>query len=44
MYVFVVMKSIALPLLVLAHPHVAPIVNGASSVGVQGGFDSSSSW
>ena len=42
MYVFVVMNFIALPLVFLAHPHVAPIVTGATSLGVQGGFNSNS--
>jgi Mn2+/Fe2+ NRAMP family transporter len=42
MYVFVVTNFVAIPLAILAHPHLSPIAHGAASLGVQGGFNSTS--
>jgi NRAMP (natural resistance-associated macrophage protein)-like metal ion transporter len=42
MFLFVVTNFLAIPLALSTHPHVGPIVSGASSPGVQGGFGSTS--
>ena len=42
MYVFVVTNFIAIPLAILSHPHVGPILNASVTPGVAGGFNSTS--
>jgi Mn2+/Fe2+ NRAMP family transporter len=42
MYVFVVTNFIAIPLAIMSHPHLGPIVTGSFSPGVAGGFNSTS--
>jgi Mn2+/Fe2+ NRAMP family transporter len=42
MYVFVVTNFIAIPLAILSHPHVGPVVSYALTPGVAGGFNSTS--
>jgi Mn2+/Fe2+ NRAMP family transporter len=42
MFVFVITNFIALPLMVLSHPHLAPVVRGSLTPGVAGGFSSTS--
>jgi len=42
MYVFVVTNFIAIPLAILSHPHLQPILHAAVTPGVQGGFNSTS--
>jgi len=42
MYVFVVTNFIAIPLAILSHPRIAPIVTGSVTPGVAGGFNSTS--
>ena len=42
MFVFVVTNFIAIPLAIISHPHLRPIVHGALTPGVEGGFNSTS--
>jgi Mn2+/Fe2+ NRAMP family transporter len=42
MFVFVITNFIAIPLAILSHPHLAPIVSGSVTPGVEGGFNSTS--
>jgi NRAMP (natural resistance-associated macrophage protein)-like metal ion transporter len=42
MFVFVVTNFIAIPLAIASHPHAGPILSGAFTPGVEGGFDSTS--
>ena len=42
MLVFVVANLLVVPLAVMSHPHLAPILHGFSTPGVRGGFDSTS--
>ena len=42
MFVFVVTNFIAIPLAIISHPHLQPIVHGALTPGVEGGFNSTS--
>ena len=42
MYLFVVTNFIAIPLAIISHPHLGPIVSGAFTPGVAGGFNSTS--
>jgi NRAMP (natural resistance-associated macrophage protein)-like metal ion transporter len=42
MYVFVVTNFIAIPLAILSHPHLEPILRAAVTPGVEGGFNSTS--
>jgi NRAMP (natural resistance-associated macrophage protein)-like metal ion transporter len=42
MYLFVVMNFIAIPLAIVSHPHLGPIISGTTSPGVAGGFNSTS--
>ncbi len=42
MFVFVITNFIAIPLALLSHPHSGPIVSGAITPGVAGGFNSTS--
>jgi Mn2+/Fe2+ NRAMP family transporter len=42
MYVFVITNFIAIPLAILSHPHLTPIVSHALRPGVEGGFNSTS--
>ncbi|MHB8694188.1 MAG: NRAMP family divalent metal transporter, partial [Solirubrobacteraceae bacterium] len=42
MYVFVVTNFIAIPLAIMSHPHLSPIISGTTSPGVAGGFNSTS--
>jgi len=40
MFVFVITNFIAIPLAIITHPHLEPIVRGALTPGVEGGFNS----
>jgi len=42
MFVFVATNFIAVPLALLSHPHLGPIVTGSVAPGVEGGFNSTS--
>ena len=42
MYVFVITNFIAIPLAIISHPHLGPIIHGAVTPGVEGGFNSTS--
>jgi Mn2+/Fe2+ NRAMP family transporter len=42
MFVFVITNFIAIPLAIASHPHLAPIVTGSLTPGVEGGFNSTS--
>ncbi|MBV9606306.1 MAG: divalent metal cation transporter [Solirubrobacterales bacterium] len=42
MYVFVAMNFVAIPLALVSHPHLSPIVSHALNPGVAGGFNSTS--
>ncbi|HYB29631.1 MAG TPA: NRAMP family divalent metal transporter [Solirubrobacteraceae bacterium] len=42
MYVFVVTNFVAIPLAILSHPHLAPVLHAAVTPGVQGGINSTS--
>jgi Mn2+/Fe2+ NRAMP family transporter len=42
MFVFIVANLLVIPLAVLSHPHIGPIVHGAFVPGVSGGIDSTS--
>jgi Mn2+/Fe2+ NRAMP family transporter len=42
MFVFVITNFIAVPLALLSHPHLAPIIEGSVTPGVQSGFNSTS--
>jgi Mn2+/Fe2+ NRAMP family transporter len=42
MFVFVITNFIAVPLMLLSHPHLGPIVAGSVTPGVEGGFNSTS--
>ena len=42
MLVFVITNFIAVPLMLLSHPHLGPIVHGSLTPGVSGGFSSTS--
>jgi NRAMP (natural resistance-associated macrophage protein)-like metal ion transporter len=42
MYVFVVTNFVAIPLAVLSHPHIGPILSHSVTPGVAGGFNSTS--
>jgi Mn2+/Fe2+ NRAMP family transporter len=42
MYVFVITNFIAIPLAIVSHPHLVPIISGSVTPGVEGGFNSTS--
>ena len=42
MFVFVVTNFIAIPLAIVSHPHIGPILHSAVTPGVEGGFNSTS--
>jgi Mn2+/Fe2+ NRAMP family transporter len=42
MFVFVITNFIAIPLAIVSRPHLGPIVHGAMTPGVEGGFNSTS--
>jgi len=42
MLIFVITSFIAVPLALLSHPHLAPIIHGATTPGVEGGLGSTS--